>query len=312
MATKEFREFFFRSAKLNTGTKKDQEVNYPTTYTATINGVSQTVGNRLLKNHFPSEGVFRKWAESIAHLLNSEDTATATTQGLVSFATTSEFRLGTGLDAKSYALVPTTAQCPITYFVASVPAAPPAVGTEYKVGDLFVITDATDALYGNIYRCTATTPTFTLVFENAIGNRIYTSEIFISNGDKITTSLDGLDLRLATTVRRMIVNYAVPAIPAAAPGDAITGATGADIAAYFGVNQASIGTAGYYTVQVHKKNVDYGGAQNFSVMGATVDALLVNINIEEGAGVNHADLYIEFDAALANENVRIIIDLMVD
>lgn len=86
MATKEFREFFLRNTPVNSGTKKDQEVGYPTQYTILTPSGSKNVFNRFLKNHYPSEGVFRKLYESIAFKLNPEDTASDSVQGLVKIA----------------------------------------------------------------------------------------------------------------------------------------------------------------------------------------------------------------------------------
>lgn len=80
---KEFREFFLRNTKVTVGSKADQESNFPVTYQ--VNGNLEY--NRFLKNHIPSEIVFKKLFESIAFKLNVEDTASATTQGLVKVAT---------------------------------------------------------------------------------------------------------------------------------------------------------------------------------------------------------------------------------
>ena len=52
---KEFREFFLRNAKVLTGTKKDQEINFATQYTAVLDGVSKTVYNRFLKDNYPAQ-----------------------------------------------------------------------------------------------------------------------------------------------------------------------------------------------------------------------------------------------------------------
>lgn len=83
---KEFREFFLRNVQVNTGTKKDQETNFPTNY---VVGTSN-VFNRFLKSHFPSENVFKKLFESITFKLNPEDKATFEAQGLVRRATDAE------------------------------------------------------------------------------------------------------------------------------------------------------------------------------------------------------------------------------
>lgn len=80
---KEFREFFLRNVKTTTGSKPDQEVGFPVTYV--VDGVQRN--NRFLKNHVPSENVYKKLFESIPFKLNVEDTATTTTQGLVKVAT---------------------------------------------------------------------------------------------------------------------------------------------------------------------------------------------------------------------------------
>lgn len=78
MPTKEFREFFLRNTQVNSGAKPDQEVGYPTQYlVGTI-----LKFNRFLKDHYPSEGIMKKFLESITFKLNPEDAATATLQGL--------------------------------------------------------------------------------------------------------------------------------------------------------------------------------------------------------------------------------------
>ncbi len=76
---KEFREFFLREIAQTSGSKADQEANYPTNYL--VRGKS--VFNRFLRNHFPSEGIMKKFLESIGFKLNPEDTATTSTQGFV-------------------------------------------------------------------------------------------------------------------------------------------------------------------------------------------------------------------------------------
>lgn len=76
---KEFREFFLREVVQTSGTKPDQEANYPTSYL--VRG--KTVFNRLLRNHFPSEGVMKKLLESVGFKLNPEDTASTSVQGFV-------------------------------------------------------------------------------------------------------------------------------------------------------------------------------------------------------------------------------------
>lgn len=82
-AIKEFSDFFLRDIKVNSGSTPDQEVNYPTDYL--VNGVLKK--NRFLKNHVPTEGVFRKLFASIPFKLNTTDTASTTEQGLVKVAT---------------------------------------------------------------------------------------------------------------------------------------------------------------------------------------------------------------------------------
>jgi len=80
---KEFKEFFLRDVKTTTGSKPDQEVGFPVTYV--VDGVQRN--NRFLKNHVPSEAVYKKLFESITFKLNVEDTASTTIQGLVKVAT---------------------------------------------------------------------------------------------------------------------------------------------------------------------------------------------------------------------------------
>lgn len=90
---KEFREFFLRSVQTNSGSKPDIETGYATTYTIiTDSGTPQTVYNRFLKDHFPSEGVFRKLFESITFKLNPEDTASVSLQGLIKLATDAQIQ----------------------------------------------------------------------------------------------------------------------------------------------------------------------------------------------------------------------------
>ena len=101
---KEFREFFLRNSAVFVGTKKDQQINYPTKYTALIDGVYKTVFNRFLKDHYPSEDVFKKLFESLAFKLNTEDTATTTTQGLVEIAILAELLANSNLSTNGYQL----------------------------------------------------------------------------------------------------------------------------------------------------------------------------------------------------------------
>ena len=93
MATpiKEFKAFFLRAVQKSSGTDADQETNFNIQYF--VNGVLKF--NRFLKNHFPSENVFKKLFESITFKLEVGDTATFTTQGLVEKATDGEVLAGT-------------------------------------------------------------------------------------------------------------------------------------------------------------------------------------------------------------------------
>lgn len=85
---KEFREFFLRNTVVNTGSKPDQEINYPVTYTTTnLLGQILTVYNRFIKNNYPTADVFSKLYSSITFKLNPEDTATTNIQGIVKVAT---------------------------------------------------------------------------------------------------------------------------------------------------------------------------------------------------------------------------------
>ena len=104
MTIKEYREFFLRAVQVFTGTKKDQELNYPTKYTVSIDGKDTIVGNRLLVGHYPSENTFKKLLESITFKLNPEDSATETQQGLVSLATDAEYNAGTNTDTNGFPL----------------------------------------------------------------------------------------------------------------------------------------------------------------------------------------------------------------
>lgn len=80
---KEFREFFLRDVKTTTGSKPDQEVGFPVTYV--VDGVQRN--NRFLKNHVPSEAIYKKLFESIPFKLNVEDTASESGQGLSKITT---------------------------------------------------------------------------------------------------------------------------------------------------------------------------------------------------------------------------------
>ena len=82
MALKEFREFFLRHIQVNSGSKPDQQVNYPLQYTIVKSGQTFTVFNRFLQDDVPSEDVFKKLFQSITFKLNYEDTATSSLQGL--------------------------------------------------------------------------------------------------------------------------------------------------------------------------------------------------------------------------------------
>lgn len=86
MAVAEFREWFFRNLPVTTGTKADREKSYPTT----TSYKGKTVSNRFLKDAKPTEGVFRKFLESIAFKLNPEDWATTSQVGLARKATDQE------------------------------------------------------------------------------------------------------------------------------------------------------------------------------------------------------------------------------
>jgi hypothetical protein len=80
---KEFREFFLRATKVTSGSRPDKEIPFPVQYV--VNGSSKY--NRFLKDHAPSEKVFKKLFESLTFKLNSDDSATEAQQGLVRFAT---------------------------------------------------------------------------------------------------------------------------------------------------------------------------------------------------------------------------------
>jgi hypothetical protein len=87
MIQKEFREFFLRNVAVNAGTKKDQQANYPTrVQVVDCSGNITKEYNRFLKDHFPSEDVFKKLFESLTFKLNPEDVATTDATGLVRIA----------------------------------------------------------------------------------------------------------------------------------------------------------------------------------------------------------------------------------
>jgi hypothetical protein len=90
MAIKEFKSFFLRNTVVTGGAEPDQELAFPTQYFVTIDGVPTQKYNRFLKNHFPSESVFRKLFDSIPFFLNASSTAdynSSGEQGLVKAAT---------------------------------------------------------------------------------------------------------------------------------------------------------------------------------------------------------------------------------
>lgn len=85
---KEFREFFSRNIQVNTGSKPDQEVGFPTSYL--VNGIYKF--NRFLKGNYPSKDVLVKFIESITFKLNKEDRSQLTEQGLSVIATDANSR----------------------------------------------------------------------------------------------------------------------------------------------------------------------------------------------------------------------------
>ena len=102
MATiKEFREFFLRHSQVNSGSKKDQEKNFPTQYDLETPTGLKKVFNRFLKGDFPSESVMKKFLESITFKKNLEDSATTTQQGLVRVATDNEAISNTNNDSST-------------------------------------------------------------------------------------------------------------------------------------------------------------------------------------------------------------------
>ena len=122
---KEYREFFLRNIPVATGMKPDKELNYPVSYLAKVNNVFITAFNRFLKDNIPSENMYEKLFESLTFKLNTEDTATSTTQGLVSIATLDELNASTDLDSNSFQLVPqpsdvkTVINADIAYYIAN-------------------------------------------------------------------------------------------------------------------------------------------------------------------------------------------------
>ena len=98
---KEFREFFLRNTTVTSGSKLDKETNFPLKY----NIGTKSVFNRFLKNHFPSESVWKKLFESITFKLNIEDTATTTAQGLTRIGTDLVVRDRTPKGANDFATV---------------------------------------------------------------------------------------------------------------------------------------------------------------------------------------------------------------
>jgi hypothetical protein len=78
----EFREFFLRTVKVFTGSKADQELNYPVTNVVNTCNGKENKYNRLLSEHYASDDVIKKFTESITFKLNPEDTAKDEQQGL--------------------------------------------------------------------------------------------------------------------------------------------------------------------------------------------------------------------------------------
>jgi hypothetical protein len=95
---KEFREFFLRNLKVNSGSKSDQEKNYPTQYQVG----TKVVYNRFLDENYPKGDIFSKLFNSLTFKLNPEDTATQTAQGLVRIATDAELLARTDNDSNTF------------------------------------------------------------------------------------------------------------------------------------------------------------------------------------------------------------------
>jgi hypothetical protein len=119
---KEFRAFFTRNAPQSGGSEPDQQANYPVTWQHPRYG---TVGNRWLKNHWPTEDVIKKLFASIPFLLNRDsraldDNAPAEqilsgpnrVQGLVTVATDAQAKANDNGDTAAYTRVPKVSQLP--------------------------------------------------------------------------------------------------------------------------------------------------------------------------------------------------------
>lgn len=92
---KEYREFFIREEQVNSGSKADQDVNFPISHMVnTCSGIKEKF-NRLLSKHYASDNVIKKLLLSIPFKLNPEDTASESEQGLVKAASDTDAALGT-------------------------------------------------------------------------------------------------------------------------------------------------------------------------------------------------------------------------
>lgn len=128
--TKEYREFFLRATVVTSGTKPDQEGAFPTTYYIG----TTLVYNRFLKNHFPSEKVFKKLFESIAFKKNQEDTAKLAEQGLTKIATDADAESRTSALITDFTATTVPHQLP--EIVLSTDGNDTVVGTPTEIGGL--------------------------------------------------------------------------------------------------------------------------------------------------------------------------------
>lgn len=103
---KEFKEFFTRINKVTTGNKRDQEANYP--ISVIRNNIP--VSNRFIDTGYPDGDMFSKLLASTANILNPEDSAKLSQQGMVKQSTLAQFIAGTNVDEDGYTLLPMSSQ----------------------------------------------------------------------------------------------------------------------------------------------------------------------------------------------------------
>jgi hypothetical protein len=194
---KEFREFFTRHIAVNSGTKKDQEVGFPTTTTKQdCCGNIVNVYNRLLKDDLATDDVIKKFLESIGFKLNIEDTAQLTQQGFVLRASDS--------DAAQFAYVNPASnysKAVLPHQLANVIAGAGATVTlEY-----YDVTLDDGTTYANLGLAQASGNNFRPIYEIALSGAasgavtlLYNNISNVANGAAASSTLDNFDINLST------------------------------------------------------------------------------------------------------------------